>query len=66
MNNFEKCINEVQKLLDNKNISGYRISKETGISYQTVQDLNTGKTSLESARIKTVKALYKYATKVNK
>ena len=44
-----------------KNESGYAISKNSRLPYQTVQDLRNGKSSLEKARYETIKTLYQYA-----
>ncbi|WOS96682.1 hypothetical protein [Nosocomiicoccus massiliensis] len=46
-----------------KEESGYSVSKQAGLSYQTVQDLRNGKSSLEKARYETIKSLYEYAKK---
>lgn len=40
--------------------SGYKISKASGVPYQTVQDLRNKKTKLEDAKFKTIIKLYDY------
>ncbi len=48
----------IKKLFKEQN--GSRISKATGLPYQTVQDLRNGRTNIEDARFRTVEALYNY------
>lgn len=57
--------NEIDITIKNlfENESGYAISKNSGLPYQTVQDLRNGKSSLEKARYETIKSLYNYAKK---
>ncbi|PTK89834.1 hypothetical protein [Staphylococcus gallinarum] len=59
MTNFDEIIEEIQTLFEKE--SGSKISKNTGIPYQTVQDLRNGNTQLENARLHTVRKLYEYA-----
>ena len=59
MIDFDDIINDINELLKNEN--GSQISKNTGIPYQTVQDLRNGKASLEFARFNTIRKLYEYA-----
>ncbi|HDS3730288.1 TPA: hypothetical protein QIY17_002831, partial [Staphylococcus aureus] len=40
--------------------TGYKIAKNSGLPYQTVQDLRNGKTSLSDARFRTIIKLYEY------
>lgn len=56
---FDDIITDINELLKQQN--GSQISKNTGIPYQTVQDLRNGKSSIESARLNTVRKLYEYA-----
>ena len=51
--------NEIEKLF--KAESGYKISKNANLPYQTVQDLRNGSTNLEDAKFKTIAKLYEYA-----
>lgn len=46
--------------------TGYKISKGSGVPYQTVQDLKNGKTSIEDARFRTIIKLYEYQMKLEK
>lgn len=50
----------IHQLFENE--SGYKISKASGVPYQTVQDLRNGKTKLEDAKFKTIIKLYDYAS----
>ncbi|WP_145354958.1 hypothetical protein [Staphylococcus epidermidis] len=58
MDEISNIIESIRGLL-NKD-TGYKISKGSGVPYQTVQDLKNGKTSIEDARFRTVKKLYNY------
>lgn len=59
MINFDEITQDIQILFEKEN--GATISKNTGIPYQTVQDLRNGNTQLENARLHTVRKLYEYA-----
>lgn len=48
-------------LLNNDNISGYRISKDSGISQQSLSKYRTGETEVEAMSIKTAEKLSKVA-----
>lgn len=61
MVNFDKIIEEIQTYL--KKVNSSKISKNTGLPYQTVQDLRNGTTKLENARLHTVRELYEYANR---
>ena len=54
----KEILTVVQRLLENK--TSYKISKETGLPYQTVQDIKNGKTELLESKFKTVIRLYEY------
>lgn len=56
--NDRVVINSLQSLFESE--SGYKISKNSGVPYQTVQDLRNGKTKLEDARFRTIIKLYSY------
>ncbi|MDM7863232.1 hypothetical protein ACYCJX_08840 [Staphylococcus borealis] len=58
MDEITKIIKCLRELL-NKN-TGYKISKGSGLPYQTVQDLKNGKTSIEDARFRMIRKLYNY------
>lgn len=48
-------------LLNNDNISGYRISKDSGISQQSLSKYRTGETEVEAMSLKIAKKLSKVA-----
>ncbi len=48
MTELNNIINSLQSLFESE--SGYKTSKNSGVPYQTVQDLRNGKTKLEDAR----------------
>ncbi|MBS6214828.1 hypothetical protein GZ142_04835 [Staphylococcus aureus] len=58
MTELNNIINSLQSLFESE--SGYKISKNSGVPYQTVQDLRNGKTKLEDARFRTIIKLYSY------
>lgn len=58
MTELNNIINSLQSLFESE--SGYKISKNSGVPYQIVQDLRNGKTKLEDARFRTIIKLYSY------
>ena len=48
----------IQELMDKKNITKYRLSKESGIAYTTIVDICSGKAQIEKC---TVETIYKIA-----
>lgn len=60
MTELNEIINAIQSLFESQ--SGYKISKNSGVPYQTVQDLRNGKTKIEDARFRTIIKLYSYYT----
>ncbi|UMT76660.1 hypothetical protein ML437_05305 [Staphylococcus roterodami] len=59
MTELNDIINSIQSLFESE--SGYKISENSGVPYQTVQDLKNGKTKLEDARFRTIIKLYNYS-----
>ncbi|AXY26774.1 hypothetical protein CL176_10420 [Suicoccus acidiformans] len=57
---------EVEQLLSNNSISAYKISKEAGVPYMTVNDLRNGKSSIDNAKFGTIEKLYIYALSLQK
>ncbi|CDR65519.1 hypothetical protein ERS140167_00323 [Staphylococcus schweitzeri] len=51
-------INSIQNLIESE--SGYKISGNSRVPYQTVQELRNGKIKLEDARLRTIIKLYSY------
>ncbi len=56
---------DVEKLL-HSDLSAYRIAKEAGIPYMTVNDLMNGKSTIDNAKFSTIEKLYNYAISVHK
>lgn len=56
---------QVENLL-RSDISAYKISKEAGVPYMTVNDLINGKSKLDNAKFSTVEKLYNYAEGIKK
>lgn len=52
----------VEELLKSE-LSAYKISKEAGVPYMTVNDLRNEKTSIDNAKFITIEKLYNYAAK---
>ncbi|CDR19972.1 hypothetical protein [Staphylococcus argenteus] len=59
MAELNNIINSIKELFEVE--SGYKISKNSGVPYQTVQDLRNGKTDIEDARFRTIIKLYTYS-----
>lgn len=49
-----------KKLLEDRGITGYRLSKDTGIPYSTISDLMLGNTLIEKTNSATLYKLAKY------
>ncbi|UXV56801.1 hypothetical protein MUA68_06240 [Staphylococcus aureus] len=62
MTELNEIINAIQSLFESE--SGYKISKNSGVPYQTVQDLRNGKTKIEDAKFRTIIKLYSYYTSI--
>lgn len=45
---------KLQKLLDARNISKYRLSQMSGVPKTTINDICSGKSSIENCNVKTV------------
>ena len=50
----------INYIINEKNISKYKLSKDTNIPYSTISDICNGKTTLENCNAKTVYELSKY------
>jgi len=59
MTELNNIINSIKELFEVE--SGYKISKNSGVPYQTVQDLRNGKTDIEDVRFRTIIKLYTYS-----
>ncbi|HHV8920072.1 TPA: hypothetical protein ACURE6_000373 [Staphylococcus aureus] len=54
---------QIKKLLDS-DITGYKISKETGVSQYVISQVRLGKREIDNLTLKTTEKLYEYAKKV--
>ena len=55
MTAIKEIIESIEKLFEKE--TGYKIAKNSGLPYQTVQDLRNGKKTLTRARCKRIKKL---------
>ena len=60
----KEILTKVKQLLGNQ--TSYKISKETNLPYQTIQDIKNGKTKLLESKLKTVICLYNYQKQFEK
>ncbi|EGQ2872388.1 hypothetical protein ACLKNE_000705 [Staphylococcus pseudintermedius] len=60
----KEILAKVNQLLENQ--TSYKISKETNLPYQTIQDIKNGKTKLLESKFKTVIRLYEYQKQLEK
>ena len=44
----------INELMENRNISQYRLSKDSGIAYTTINDICSGKAQLEKCSAETI------------
>lgn len=66
MNNLSEIKNTIQKLLNDKSISNYRIQKDTGVSYGNISELRNKKRQLKNLTLETVEKLYNYQKGIEK
>ncbi|MGX0910000.1 DNA-binding Xre family transcriptional regulator [Staphylococcus caprae] len=50
----------IEKLLNNKEISNYKIKRDTDISYGGISELRNGKSKVENLTLETAEKLYNY------
>ncbi|HGO1460022.1 helix-turn-helix domain-containing protein [Staphylococcus aureus] len=60
MNQFKEIYNTIEKLLNDKSISNYRINQDTGISYGGISELRSGKRKVNNLTLETAEKLYNY------
>lgn len=60
MNEFDKIISTIKFFLATTDQTYYRISKNTGLSTQTIYNLMEGKTDVARVRMDTARTLYEY------
>lgn len=60
MNQFKEIYNTIEKLLNDKSISNYRINQDTGVSYGGISELRSGKRKVKNLTLETAEKLYNY------
>ncbi|MEX2947710.1 helix-turn-helix transcriptional regulator [Staphylococcus warneri] len=60
MENFEYIYNKIEKLLNDKAVSNYKIKQDTGISYGGISELRNGKRKVKNLTLETAERLYIY------
>lgn len=63
MKDIEELEEKIQRLINDKSITGYRIEKDTGISQTHISRLRSGKYKLDNISWEFIKKLYAYAKK---
>lgn len=61
MNSYDDVYTTIEKLLNSKKISNYRIKQDTGVSYGAISELRNGKRQLKNITLETAGKLYEYA-----
>ncbi|HEI7983313.1 TPA: hypothetical protein SK997_002428 [Staphylococcus aureus] len=60
MNQFKEFYNTIEKLLNDKSISNYRINQDTGVSYGGISESRSGKRKVNNLTLETAEKLYNY------
>lgn len=60
MYQFKEIYNTIEKLLNDKSISNYRINQDTGVSYGGISELRSGKRKVKNLTLETAEKLYNY------
>lgn len=63
MKDIEELEEKIQRLINDKSITGYRIEKDTGISQTHISRLRSRKYKLDNISWEFIKKLYLYAKK---
>ncbi|HDD7778351.1 TPA: hypothetical protein PBM18_002547 [Staphylococcus aureus] len=63
---MKKCQNTRKKIIEliESNLTGYEISKKTGVSQYVPSQLRQGKREVDNLTLNTTEKLYEYANKV--
>lgn len=63
---WKKCQNTRKKIIEliESNLTGYEISKKTGVSQYVLSQLRQGKREVDNLTLNTTEKLYDYANKV--
>ncbi|WP_050439589.1 helix-turn-helix domain-containing protein [Staphylococcus aureus] len=57
---YQEIYNTIEKLLNDKSISNYRINQDTGVSYGGISELRSGKRKVNNLTLETAEKLYNY------
>ncbi|MDU0996620.1 MAG: hypothetical protein E7A66_09380 [Staphylococcus lugdunensis] len=60
MNSYNELFQTIEKLINNKNISGYHIKKDAGVSYGNIDEIRRGERAIENLTLETAEKLYNY------
>ncbi|HCY9803270.1 TPA: hypothetical protein O2F63_000975 [Staphylococcus aureus] len=60
MNQFKEIYSTIEKLLNDKSISNYRINQDTGVSYGGISELRSAKRKVNNLTLETAENLYNY------
>ncbi len=63
VDNMSEYKKQIKQLFDS-DITGYKISKETGVSQYVISQVRLGKREIDNLTLKTTEKLYEYAKKV--
>lgn len=63
VDNMSEYKKQIKQLFDS-DITGYKISKETGVSQYVILQVRLGKREIDNLTLKTTEKLYEYAKKV--
>ncbi|MGV3244282.1 hypothetical protein [Staphylococcus sp. 11262D007BW] len=66
MNNFYEVSNTVTKHIESKEVSNYKINKDTGVAYGAISELRNGKRKIKNLTLETAEKLYNYQKGLNK
>ncbi|HEI7170138.1 hypothetical protein HWG17_13560 [Staphylococcus aureus] len=63
---MKKCQNTRKKIIEliESNLTGYEISKKTGVSQYVLSQLRQGKREVDNLTLNTTERLYEYTNKV--
>lgn len=64
MNQFKEIYNTIEKLLNDKSISNYRINQDTGVSYGGISELRSGKRKVNKLTLMQYSILYIFCNNV--
>ncbi|MCI2773402.1 hypothetical protein [Staphylococcus petrasii] len=66
MNAYTELYKTIEKLIKNTDVSSYRISKDTGLSYGNINAMRRGERSIENLTLKNAEKLYNYQKEIER